>query len=282
MKYELIRVEPMVGALGAEIGGIDLTKPLADQAVAELKRAFVEHHLLVFRGQPIDVEHQKALGRHFGTLHVHPLFESIEGHPEVVAFVKEPEDRVNVGGGWHADLTCLERPPLGSILRVTETPARGGDTLFANMVAAYEALSPAMQKFLEGLTAIHTSAKVYGPWGKYAHSKGKTGAPAKIDNAGQHAAHPIVRTHPESGRKSLFVNLAYTIFIKGLSLEESTAILEFLYSHAVKGEFTTRLRWEKDTIAFWDNRCTQHYAMNDYHGMRRAALRVTIEGDRPA
>jgi taurine dioxygenase len=282
MTYETIEVRPMTGALGAEIHGIDLTRPLGEKTVAELRRAFLEHLLLVFRDQDVSIDQQKELGRYFGELHVHPHFAAIEGHPEVVEFVKEADDRVNVGGGWHTDLTSEERPPLGGILRITETPDTGGDTLFANMYAAYEALSPAMRKFLEGLTAIHTSAKVFGPWGKYAQSKDKIHAASKVDiAASQKAVHPVVRTHPETGRKCLFVNSAYVIYIKGLSLEESSAILDFLFQHAVRGEFTTRLQWRRNTIAFWDNRCTQHYALNDYHGMRRAALRVTVNGDRP-
>ncbi len=281
MDYQTIAVKPMVGGLGAEISGVELDRSLDDRTTAEIRRALLDHLLLVFRDQAMSVEQQVAFGRRFGDLHVHPLYEAMAGHPEVIEFVKEPGDTLNVGGGWHTDITCFEAPPLGGILRVTEVPDEGGDTLFANMYAAYEALSPAMQRFLEGLSAVHTSAKVYGPWGKFAHSKDQSAARAKTDARGQHAVHPVVRTHPETGRKCLFVNRAYTLFIKGLSLEESTTILELLFLHAVKGEFVTRLHWRNDTVAFWDNRCTQHYALNDYHGKRRAALRVTLDGDRP-
>lgn len=281
MKCKNIVVTPMVGGLGAEISGIDLRKPVDAATAVELEKAFYEHALLVLRGQSITIDHQKDLSRLFGDLHIHPLFEAMEGHPEVLEFVKDVDDKVNVGGNWHADLTCLTEPPAVGILRITETPAVGGDTLFANMYAAYEALSPPVQQFLVGLEAIHTSMKVYGPMGKYAQSKGKTNAPAKTDGMVFNAVHPIVRTHPKTGRKSLFVNRGNTIAIKGLGSEESATILEFLYQHAVRGEFTSRLHWEKDTIAIWDNRCTQHYALNDYHGHRRVGLRITVVGDRP-
>jgi taurine dioxygenase len=281
MTYDTIEVHPLTGALGAEIRGVDLSQPLAPSTVAEIRRAFLDHLLLVFRNQVLTLDQQKDFGRAFGTLHVHPMFGAVEGHPEVILFDKKPEDTVNVGGGWHADLTCLPEPPMAGILRVTETPAVGGDTLFANMYAAYEALSPAFQKLADGLVAIHTSAKVYGPWGKYAQSKDQTHAPAKTDGGSVSSTHPVVRTHPETGRKGLFVNRAYGIFIKGLSLEESNLLLEYLCQHAVRGDFTTRLHWENDTLAFWDNRCTQHYALNDYHGHRRTAYRVTLDGDKP-
>jgi taurine dioxygenase len=281
MRYEAIDVKPMVGALGAEVSGLDLSRPVDEKTAGELRRALHDHLLLVLRHQAITVDQQKDLGRVFGSLHIHPLFEAIEGHPEVVAFIKEPEDRVNVGGGWHADLTCFDEPPAVAVLRVTETPERGGDTLFANMYAAYEALSQPMQTFVGGLKAIHTSAKVFGPAGKYAQNRDKTNAPAKTDAGAQTAVHPLVRTHPVTGRKSLFVNRAYMIHIHGLGVEESSAMMEMLYQHAVRGEFTCRLQWEPNTIAIWDNRCTQHYALNDYHGYRRAALRVTVSGDRP-
>jgi taurine dioxygenase len=279
--YETITLTRMIGALGAEVSGIDLRQPLSAQAIAEIRHAFLAHQLLVFRDQDITIEQQKAFGRAFGPLHVHPMFGAVDGHPEVLEFVKEKEDTVNVGGGWHSDLTSEDEPPMAGILRITETPASGGDTLFADMYGAYEALSPAMKRLLEGLIAVHISAKVYGPFGKYAQAKGKTHAPTRADAPMGKAAHPVVRTHPETGRKCLFVNRAYTMFIREMSLEESTAILEFLYQHCVRGEFTSRVHWRTHTMAFWDNRCTQHYALNDYHGHRRAARRVTIDGDRP-
>jgi taurine dioxygenase len=274
-----IRVEPINGAFGATVSGLDCSQDLDEAAKTRLLRAFHQHALLIFRDQDITLEQQVAFARLFGDLYIHPLFEPLAGHPEVLEFRKEPEDETNVGGGWHADLTCFERPPAAGLLRVSEPPASGGDTLFADMGAAYDALSPKFRSFLHGLTAVHTSAKVFGPWGKYARGNAAT-RQVKID-ANQHARHPVVRTHAVTGRKSLFVNRAYTIFIDGLAADESAHLLEFLYAHAVKGEFTTRLRWRKDTMALWDNRCTLHYALNDYPGQRRVALRVTVAGEAP-
>jgi taurine dioxygenase len=281
MEYKSIEVKPMAGALGAEIFDVDLSQPLSDNTLAEIKKALLEYLVIVFRAQNITVEQHKAFAHHFGELNIHPFYKSVEGHPEVIELVKEPHHVINNGGAWHSDVTFYEEPPLGSILHLKEIPERGGDTLFANMYAAYEALSPAMQAFLHGLTAIHSTAMSYGPRGIFAQTQGLSGSSVTIDHEGRQAIHPVVRTHPETGRKSLFVNRPYTERINGLSLEESAAVLEFLFQHAVRGEFVTRLRWEQDTIAFWDNRCTQHYALNDYHGMRRAGLRVTVNGDRP-
>lgn len=280
MNPKQLDIRNLDGAFGAEIHGLDLARPLKTSVLNQLRAAFDEHSLLVFRDQDISIDQQVAFGRIFGELYLHPLYEPLAEHPEVVEFRKEPEDTVNVGGGWHADLTCFEAPPAAGLLRVTELPASGGDTLFADMRAAFEALSEKMQGFLEGLKAIHTSAKVFGAAGKY--SQKGTGASKRVTIDGaQHALHPVVRVHATTHRKSLFVNRAYTTFIKGLTYEESACLLEFLYAHAVRGEFCTRLRWRPNTMVLWDNRCTQHYALNDYHGMRRVALRVTTQGERP-
>lgn len=273
MTYQSFEATPMIGALGAEISGVDLTQPIKETTASELLDAFKQYQLLVFHDQPVSIDQQKEFGRIFGDLHIHPFYPAIEGHPEVIEFIKEPEDKVNAGGGWHTDLTCLKKPPKGGLLHLKQVPESGGDTLFADMCAAYDALSPKMQVFLDGLEAIHTSIKVYGSQGKY--STDKEASPP------QYHKHPVVCTHPESGRRFLYVNRAYTLFIKGLSNAESTHLLEFIYQHCVKGEFVTRLRWKKDTVALWDNRSTQHHALNDYHGMRRWAVRVTVAGKRP-
>lgn len=273
-------IHPLEGAFGIEITGIDLSKRLDARTAQALRDAFSEHALLVFRDQAIGVDQQVAFGRIFGEPFLHPLYEPLPGHPEIVEFRKEPNETVNVGGGWHADLTCFDAPPAAGLLRVTEPPERGGDTLFADMRAAFDAMSPKMQAFLEGLSAIHTSAKVFGAGGKYSQGGSQAASRVTIDG-NQHARHPVVRVHAETGRKSLFVNRAYTIYVKGLTHEESATLLEFLYAHAVKGEFCTRVRWRPNTMVLWDNRCTQHYALNDYHGMRRVALRMTTQGERP-
>ncbi len=280
MNHEQFKIKPLDGAFGAEVSGLDLAQSTGDRHVADLRRAFAKHRLLVFRDQPISTEQQVAFAKIFGELYIHPLYQPLAEHPEVVEFRKEPHETVNVGGGWHADLTCFDAPPRAGLLRVTESPKTGGDTLFADMRAAYAALSTRMQSFLEGLSAIHTSAKVFGATGKYSQRASEASNRVTIEG-NQHARHPVIILDPDNGQKALFVNRAYTIYIKGLTHEESATLLEFLYTHAVRGEFCTRLRWRPDTIVLWDNRFAQHYALNDYHGMRRVALRVTIQGERP-
>jgi taurine dioxygenase len=281
MNHEPLEIKPLDAAFGAEVSGLDLRQPITDDHAAELRSAFARHRLLVLRDQPISTAHQVAFGKIFGELYIHPLYQPLADHPEVVEFRKEPHETVNVGGGWHADLTCFEAPPGAGLLRVIEAPASGGDTLFADMRAAYSALSSKMQRFLEGLTAIHTSAKVFGATGKYSQRESDASKRVTIDG-NQHARHPVVIADPATGDKALFVNRAYTIYIKGLTHEESASLLEFLYTHAVRGEFCTRLRWRPNTMVLWNNQFAQHYALNDYHGMRRVALRVTIQGPRPA
>lgn len=269
----------MSGVFGAEVSGIDLSQPLDDQSYLALRQAFLDHQVLAFRDQKLTIEQHIAFGCRFGQLSYHPYYRGLADYPEVMAIVKEPEDRHNNGGGWHADLTFLERPPLGSILRLTDVPARGGDTLFANLHAAYEALSVPMQQLFSSLRGVHSSAHLFGPGGLYAGREGKDAV--VLDTKGHECVHPLVRTHPETGRKSLFCSPGYIIELIGLEAQESTALLTFLTEHCRRGEFTTRVRWQPDTMVFWDNRCTLHYALNDYHGMRRAGLRVSLEGDRP-
>jgi taurine dioxygenase len=280
VEFQHITVEPMHGAFGAEVAGFDASAPIESAVAAEINRAFEEYKLLAFRDSVTSIDRHKNLARVFGEAQIHPLFDAIPGHPEVVQFMKDVDDTVNFGGTWHADMTCLEEPPAASVLRILEAPPVGGDTMFADTCAAYDALSPAMKSFLEGLQAVHTSAKVYGPAGKYAQSNAKNVAAVRMDGMVS-STHPVIRTHPRTGRRSIFVNRANSIFIRGLNLDESSMILEFLYQHAVRGEFTTRLNWKRDTTAIWDNRCLHHYALNDYHGYRRVAQRINIQGDRP-
>lgn len=280
MEFQHIAVVPMHGAFGAEVSGFDASMPIAPAVAAEINRAYDAYKLLVFRDAVTSIDRHKHLARVFGDAQIHPLFDALPGHPEVIQFMKDVDDTVNFGGAWHADMTCLEEPPAGSVLRILEAPPVGGDTMFADMCAAYDALSEPMKGFLEGLQAVHTSAKVYGPAGKYAQSGAKNAAAVHMDGMVS-STHPVVRTHPRTGRKSIFVNRANSIFIRGLTLDESSMILEFLYQHAVRGEFTTRLNWRNDTTAIWDNRCLQHYALNDYHGYRRVAQRINIQGDKP-
>ena len=263
----------VTGHCGAEVRGIDLSQPLEAEVVDVLSKALAEHCVLFFRGQSMTPAQQKALGRHFGELHIHPAWPRlVDGHPEVMEIYADENTRRIAGEDWHSDVSCDREPPLGTILQMLEVPPAGGDTLFANMVAAYESLSAPMRRMLDGMTAIHDGEYVYR--GRYddADDEGKTFPRSE---------HPVVRTHPVSGRKALFVNRLFTTRIVQLSKRESDAVLGFLVEHAASPMFQCRFRWRPGSVAFWDNRCAQHYALWDYYPNRRRGLRVTIKGDRP-
>jgi taurine dioxygenase len=278
-------IRPIAGALGAEIHGVDLGRELDAQTVAQLRRALLDHLVIFFRDQEMTPEQHKALGRRFGDLVVHEFVAGIEGHPEIMLIAKEKTDKYNFGGAWHSDITYSETPPLGSILYAKEVPACGGDTLFASMYLAYETLSDTLRATLDPLRAVHSASRIYGRGGEYAsrdYQSGHRGTRVSPgDLAEKTAEHPVVRTHPEAGRKALYVNSAFTLRIQGMSEDESRPLLEYLYRHATTPEFTCRFRWQKGSVAFWDNRAVQHYALNDYPGQRRVMHRVTIAGDRP-
>jgi len=279
MSTTTLAVQPVTAAIGAEISGVDLSQPLPDETIVEIRTALVTHHVLFFRGQDLTPEQQMAFGRRFGELDEHPFVHGRPDHPEVLEIVTEPDDSWNFGGGWHTDVTFLECPDLGSILYAVELPPAGGDTLFASQHAAYEALSPTMQELLAGLVGIHTAGPQYGEGGRSTTTKAMATRNADVAHAS--VEHPMVRTHPETGRKALYVNPAFQTGIKGMRREESNALLGFLFRHATKEPFTCRLRWEPGTVAFWDNRSVQHYALHDYKGHRRHMRRITIKGDRP-
>lgn len=283
MSYQHIGVHPISGALGAEITGVDLSQEISQEVFDEIHRAFLENLVIFFRDQRLAPESQKAFGERFGTLNVHPFVTPLKGHPEVMPIVKEPDDRANFGGGWHSDMSFLDEPALGSMLYALETPRFGGDTLWANQYLAWESLSPAMQEMLSPLTAIHSPSSQYGPSGESARNNAKRQAMniAVTEEAESETEHPVVRTHPETGRKALYVNPAFTVKFKGMSRRESRPLLRFLFEHCTQEPFTCRFRWSDGAMAFWDNRCTQHYALNDYQGQRRAMHRVTINGDKP-
>ena len=280
MKSNSIEVRRVAGALGAEICGVDLGEPLSDEQVECLRRAFLDHQVIFFRGQELDPDSHKELGRRFGDLNIHGYYESLPGHPEILPVLKEPEATDNIGGVWHSDVTYLPAPALGSILYALETPPAGGDTMFASQYHAYESLSDGMKEMLEGLRAIHSSDIFTNKAHREAANATRTTKLAEVDETVE-SSHPVVRTHPETGRKCLFVNGAFTRRIDGWTAEESRPLLDFLYRQAARPEFTCRFRWERGSVAFWDNRCTQHYALNDYQGYRRTMHRVTLEGDRP-
>ena len=274
-----LRIRPLSGVLGAEVGGVDLSRKLDDHTVSAIRSALVTHHMLAFRDQSLTAEQQMAFGRRFGELDTHPFVDGNQDHPEVLDIITEPDDRLNFGGGWHTDVTFLQEPDLGSILYAVEVPAAGGDTLFANQHAAYDALSDTMKGMLEGLVAIHTAGMQYGQGGL--STKSNAMETKNVEAANTTVEHPVIRTHPESGRKGLYVNRAFTARIKGLRAAESDALLQFLFDQATREDFTCRLSWRPGTLAMWDNRSVQHYALHDYAGHRRVMRRITVKGDRP-
>ncbi len=258
---------------GAEVRGIDLARSLDGQTVESLVAALAEHGVLFFRDQNLTPPQQKGLGRRFGELHLHPMWPRlVEGHPEVMEVFSD-ENTVRIAGEhWHSDVSCDAEPPMGTIFYMLETPPVGGDTLFANACAAYEALSEPVRQLITGLTAEHDGEKSYGRGYGEKVEKGRT-FPKNV--------HPVVRTHPVSGRKGLFVNPTFTTRIVELCPHESDAVLALLYRQIEQPEFQCRFRWEPGSVAFWDNRSAQHHAMWDYYPNRRRGLRVTIKGDAP-
>jgi taurine dioxygenase len=283
MTRHTISVKPIAGALGAEIAGVDLSGPLPDKVIGEIRAALLQHLVVFFHDQHLTPEQQLDFGRRFGALQVHEFVEAMEAYPEILEVRKEPEETRNFGGGWHTDVSYLECPSLGSVLYALEVPEFGGDTLFANQYSAYESLSEGMKAMLDGMTAIHSARRPYGVNAARVHEYGPSSMRFVFSEAA-HAEieHPVVRTHRETGRKALYVNRTFTLRFKDMTEEESAPLLSYLCDHAVRPEFTCRFRWRPNSIAFWDNRCVQHNAVNDYRGARRVMHRVTIEGERPA
>jgi len=273
-------VKPVTGAIGAEVSGIDLASDLTSHDVGRLRDAFNQFHVLFFRDQQLCPERQAGFARRFGELGSHPYVEPSAEHPEVLDIITEPDDRVNFGGGWHTDVTFLAEPDLGSILYAVDVPDYGGDTLWASQHAAWDALSDTMKEFIDPLVAVHSARMQYGGNGYSQQSKAMKTRNAD-DATTSEVHHPVVRTHPVTGRKGLYVNKAFTERIRGLHRSESDAVLGFLFEHAVREPFTCRFQWQPGSLAMWDNRCVQHYALYDYKGKRRHMRRVTLKGDRP-
>ncbi len=279
---QTMTVSPIAGALGAEIGGVDLSQPLSDADIGAIRSALLEHQVIFFRDQHLTPEQHLAFGHRFGELQVHDFVEGLADNEEILEVRKEDYETRNFGGGWHTDVSYLERPALGSVLYAHEVPAYGGDTMFANQHLAYDTLSPGMKAMLDGMTAIHSARRPYGPNAARAQDYGPSSMRFNFSNSAEaEIEHPVIRTHVETGKKSLYVNRTFTIRFKDMTEEESAPLLSYLWGHAVRPEFTCRFRWQPGSIAFWDNRCVQHNAINDYHGQRRIMHRVTIEGERP-
>lgn len=276
---EPLVVRRVAGALGAEISGVDLSRDLATDTIAALRQALLDHLVIFLRDQPIEPARFLAFARAFGDPVEYPFVKGLDAFPQIIEVAKLEGETTNFGGIWHSDTVYLDEPPMGSMLLAREIPPQGGDTLFANQYLAYEALSPTFQGLLDGLTAIHSSAKA--DVSKTREDRIRSGGTAE---AGKDylSYHPAVRTHPETGRKALFVNVAHTVRFDGMTEAESKPILDYLFQHQIRPEFTCRFTWSPGAIAFWDNRCAQHNPVNDYHGYRRIMHRITLAGDRPA
>ena len=271
-----LKVRRAAGALGAELSGVDLSADLPDATIAAIRAALVEHQVIFFRDQALTPAQQVRFGARFGPLNIHPYVAGMASQPEVMEVIKEPQDRVNFGGGWHSDMSFLERPAIGSILYAVETPEVGGDTLFASQAAAYDALSSGLKATLEGLNAVHSAAREYSSQGHSAQKR-QSMAIAEADGLVGEFVHPMVLVHPETGRKALYVNPAFTIRIDGWKTRESKALLDYLFDHCRYEGFTTRFSWKPGSVAFWDNRSVWHFALNDYPGQRRHMRRVTVD-----
>lgn len=271
-------IQATPGGVGAFVSGIDLAHDVNGNVAGALRAALGEHGVLFFRDQDIAPEDHIAFAEKFGEININRFFAKHPDHPKIAMVVKEPDQRDNIGGGWHTDHSYDTEPALGSVLVAREVPARGGDTLFANMYAAYDALSDGLKATLEGLNAVHSSRHVFGTESTSRAAMDTKGRIGNAEAATQDAVHPVIVSHPISGRKALYVNGGFTTHFEGWSKEESEPLLKFLYAHASKPEFTYRFNWQNGSVAFWDNRCTWHYAVNDYHGDRRIMHRITIEG----
>jgi taurine dioxygenase len=270
--FETITIDKLTPVIGAEIGGVDLANP-SNRQMDEIHRALAENLVIFFRDQSLTQDQHLDFGRRFGPLHIHPAAPTEPGHPELMIIRADKDSPRANGEGWHSDVSCDLEPPLGSILYIRQCPPRGGDTLFASMYAAYDALSDRMKVYLEALTAVHDGEQNYR--GTYANF-GIADKPSY-----PRAEHPVIRTHPVTGKKSLYVNKGFTRRILGIPVDESDGILRYLYEHMANPLFQCRFRWQENSVAFWDNRCAQHRAMWDYWPHTRYGNRVTVKGDRP-
>lgn len=273
----MANITTLKAGLAAEATGLDV-RTLADGELSSLKSAFADHGLLILRDQTLTPDDHIAWAERWGEINVNRFFKAVDGYPRIAEVRKEPDQTTNIGGGWHTDHSYDIEPALGSILYAKELPPTGGDTIFASMYLAYEDLSDGLKETLASLNAVHSSRHVFGP-GRYDSHPDVAGRLGGSDLATQDAVHPIVITHPLSGRKALYVNPGFTTHIEGWTPEESAPLLGFLYEHAITDDFTYRLKWQPGTVAFWDNRATWHKADNDYHGERRLMHRITIEGE---
>ncbi|MDG1087220.1 MAG: TauD/TfdA family dioxygenase, partial [Acidimicrobiales bacterium] len=279
----VLDTRPMTGSFGADIHGLDLSQALDGATTAAIEAAFADHSVLAFRDQQLTVDQLEAFALQFGSFGDTPFITPLDDHPNVLAVVREADEAGALfGGSWHSDWSFQHAPPSATILYGHEVPPAGGDTVFTNQYLAYETLSDGMKRMLEGLNAIHSAQRSYGPQGVFGRPDPKA---AMHIQGGEEAlvrqTHPIVRTHPVTGRKLLFINDVYTIGIEDMNVPESKALLGYLLEHSKQVSFLCRVRWQPGTLTMWDNRCVQHHAINDYPGQRREMYRVTLAGEVP-
>lgn len=272
-----IIVRPLTSRIGAEICGVDLSQNLPQATIGEIRQVLLDYLVIFFRDQDITPEQQIAFVSKFGKTDIYPFVKGLDDYPQITPVLKLPDETVNFGGIWHSDTVYLDKPPMGTVLYAKELPPMGGDTLFANQYLAYENLSAPLRGFLKGLKAVNSATK-----GTAAATRSDRVADAGTGEARVlEAIHPVVRTHPETGRKALYVNTGHTVRFEGMSEEESRPILEYLFQHQIKPEYCCRFVWTPGAVAFWDNRCAQHYPVNDYHGYKRLLHRITLKGETP-
>ncbi len=269
-----LTIHPLPGPLGAELRGIDLSRPLTGSEVTAVREALLRFQVVFFREQELGKHELAAFARQFGITMPYPMVQGLPDEPHVIEVLKREDDAINFGGLWHTDTAYLEKPPMASLLYALEVPPAGGDTLFANGYEAFEGLSSTLQDILDGLRAVNRSDGA-------AVTATRASSPGGPQAQAYEAIHPVVRTHPETGRKSLYVNSAHSVRFEGMTAEESEPLLRWLFAHQTQAAFTCRFQWAPGSLAFWDNRCALHYPLNDYHGHRRSMLRVQLEGDRP-
>jgi len=279
-----IKVSRLPGPVGASVTDVDLERPLLSNTRDQILQAFLEHGVLWFPQQKLSPRQQAEFAENFGALETYPFITPVPEHDNVIPIIKEPETKMNFGGGWHTDTSYMATPPSVTMLQAIEIPDHGGDTLFADMTLAYESLSDGMQNLLVDLQGVFTAEMVHGSGGAYSKEEGADHPMDYGDKKGvakRRVEHPIIRTHPETGRKSIYAGLAHCSHIKGMNKDESKMILEWIYHYGTRPEFVTRLTWQRDSLAMWDNRRLFHYALNDYPGKRRHMHRVSLQGDTP-
>ena len=277
-----MQISPLAGALGAEILGVDLGS-LDDEGWKAMHRAFLQYSVLAIRDQKLEPTDIMKVGARFGEPCHYPFVTGMADYPFLVEIIKEPEETKNFGGAWHSDTTYLKQPPLATLLYAVETPSHGGDTMFANTTAAYDALSEGMRKLVDTLTGVNSAELKYSGGRTARHGNITAMKIHDTESADQYLSeHPVARTHPETGRKALYASRSHTTHFKGMTEEESAPLLNFLFQHQTRPEFTCRVRWAPGTLTVWDNRCTQHSAVNDYHGQRRHMRRLTVGAQSPS